>query len=160
MNKKCIICGVDFCKSPKAQKLCSRKCRSVFLRDNHLVGNKNVRWNGGRGITTQGYIEVVCPDGYSKNTRGRILEHRLVMEKTLGRKILRTEIVHHINHDKQDNRIENLELLNGQSDHMKEHKPTSETKQKISLSLRGRVFSNEHRSNLRLAALDRYSIKR
>lgn len=44
-------------------------------------------------------------------------EHRVVMEEALGRKLLRSEHVHHINHDGLDNRLENLELLN-HAEHM------------------------------------------
>lgn len=50
-----------------------------------------------------------------------VYEHRLVMELHIGRPLLSTEVVHHINHDRHDNRIENLELIASRSEHMKEH---------------------------------------
>ena len=128
------------------------KCNKGRIRfDFRKEGNP--RWNGGKGITSQGYIEVIT-DSPNKNARGRILEHRLIMEKYLGRYLKSGEIVHHINRDKKDNRIENLELISSHSEHLKtKHKPTEEQKNKISNSLKGRIFSEEHKRNLSKSAM-------
>jgi len=70
-------------------------------------------WKGGTGVR----------NGYRWVYVGKyelMQEHRYVMEKYLGRKLLKEEIIHHINRDKLDNRIENLEIVN-RSSHMKIH---------------------------------------
>jgi len=56
---------------------------------------------------SHGYV-VLCSNIWGEN-RGRY-EHRVLMEKHLGRKLTKTEIIHHRNGNGLDNRIENLEV--------------------------------------------------
>lgn len=80
------------------------------------LGNKNYNWKGGRKRVKKGnqyYIYRLVPNHPSvKNkTTNYIAEHRLVMEKYLGRILKPWEEVHHRNGIKDDNRLENLELV-------------------------------------------------
>ena len=79
----------------------------------------NGRWRGGRFIDPEGYVLIKRPDHPAARLSGYVLEHRLVMEAHLGRLLTPHEIVHHKNSNKSDNRLENLEILDGQSTHMK-----------------------------------------
>lgn len=60
-----------------------------------------------------GYVRVMMREHPMSSNKGYIPKHRLVMAEHLGRNLSRTESVHHRNGDKQDNRIENLELWIG-----------------------------------------------
>lgn len=65
-----------------------------------------------RGKTSKGFS--IKPRGYAEITRGEHkgrLQHRVVAEQKIGRKLLPNEVVHHINHQRSDNRPENLEVM-------------------------------------------------
>jgi hypothetical protein len=66
-----------------------------------------------------GYIDVYAPD-HPHARRGFVREHRLVVERILGRYLTRAEIVHHINGDRQDNRPTNLRVTT-RSKHARHH---------------------------------------
>ena len=84
-------------------------------------GHRNPAWKGGRTIRADGYILVYAPDHpHTRDRSGYVLEHRLVMEQTLGRLLLRGEIVHHINGKCDDNRPENLAVMSP-SEHIRHH---------------------------------------
>lgn len=85
-------------------------------------GPKSVKWKGGRHENNNGYILVMKPGHPHADRHGYVLEHRLVMEARLGHCLLPSEVVHHINGIKTDNRIENLHRYSSGGDHTGDHK--------------------------------------
>lgn len=91
-----------------------------------LKGEKNPAWKGGvtyrkrkGNYANQSIKYVRCPVEFISMARadGYVMEHRLVVAQALGRPLLRTEVVHHKNHDATDNRLANLELFASNRDH-------------------------------------------
>lgn len=124
MIKKCLTCGKEFSKKPSdsnkywsIKKYCSLVCSGTWYKKGQhpnretefmkgKIGKLSPFYKGGRNIGTNGYARILI-----EGTGKYALEHRLVMEKYLGRKLIKGEIIHHKNHNKVDNRIENLELM-------------------------------------------------
>lgn len=93
-----------------------------FIRG-HYVRNyraeQSPNWKGGRLTNRAGYVLVYAPQHpAAKAAKGYVLEHRLVMEQVLGRRLKRTEHVHHINGDPADNRPRNLIVLSKRDHHL------------------------------------------
>jgi len=78
---------------------------------NYKTGDKHCRWRGGRRKTGEGYIYVYMPNHPFAKDGKYMLEHRLIMEKIIGRYLEKDEIVHHKNGIKDDNHPGNLILM-------------------------------------------------
>jgi len=113
-NKICKICNKKISRSATHCGSCATK---IQIKD----ARNNPNWNGGRIISSNNYIYIHIPEHPFSNTLGYVAEHRLVMEKKLGRKLTSEEVVHHINEIRTDNRIENLLLFKSNSEHRKFH---------------------------------------
>lgn len=105
----CQHCGKVFVRrrpgaGPKAPRnlYCSNACRNAYVGAGATY----------RYIDGHGYVMLI-PPGSGPRSERRVLEHRAVMAAHLGRPLERTETVHHVNGDKTDNRIENLQLRSG-----------------------------------------------
>lgn len=124
-TKICKGCKEEFKTSVGRAKYCCRGCYfSSKNFKNHVVkigekGRRNRRCkyvrmdNGYRMIATKNH-----PKG--RNKQNYVYEHVLIMEKHIGRLLKNDEMVHHKNEIKNDNRIENLQLMK-KKDHYKFH---------------------------------------
>lgn len=127
---RCLVCGKDFI--PKQwtpsrigrTKYCSRACRCKALSVSSVAATKGKpgkmwsvetrckqeKWRGGRvlpplrTVSSRGYILV---RDLSRPSR-QVMEHRLIAEKVLGRKLRRNEVVHHIDLNPSNNAHSNL----------------------------------------------------
>lgn len=109
-NKRYVTPSV-FKLNKSGMKFCSINCKGKAMKE---------------GITNYGFIDEgkdkkINPYPRKQINGIRLKEHRRVMQEHLGRKLLPTELVHHINEDQTDNRIENLQIVSNEI-HGKIHK--------------------------------------
>lgn len=105
-------------KPQQVKKLLER--RGVEIRQWQAVaGPDHPNWKGGRVVDAAGYIQILKKDHpYAKKHTGYVQEHRLVMEAHLGRYLSPKEVVHHIDSNPQNNKIENLQVFASNAEHL------------------------------------------
>ena len=93
-----------------------RRRASVTLISARMRGESHPNWKG-HIKSSAGYVmrKVFSDNQFADmaDSGGYVMEHRLVMAESLGRSLTKLETVHHINGDKSDNRLENLQLRHG-----------------------------------------------
>lgn len=142
---KCEFCGATKTRKKRSDsksRFCSTRCAiksagAELLKTRDFAGKNNPAWKNGKTKMASGHMAI------NKNG-GKILEHRHIMEQHLGRKLTKTEVVHHKNGIKDDNRIENLEVMT-QSEHTKLHINKGDIKIDY---WTGRQFSKEHKKKI------------
>src|SRR3990167_5843056 len=104
----CLHCGKSLEGKPTRVKYCSHQCHALDRpkrgKVDEAIGTiKNAGY---------GYLKIkIGKEHLSADKKGWVLHHRYMMEQHLGRKLLKTEHIHHRNGNRADNRIENLELI-------------------------------------------------
>jgi endogenous inhibitor of DNA gyrase (YacG/DUF329 family) len=115
VTKVCPTCGTEFRKSPSqavriyCSKLCETKA-NIKRPLGRMYNGRNVKKDN------HGYVMIWEPSHPRKAFHGWQYEHRFLVEKSIGRMLEKSEHVHHINGVKDDNRLENLEIMDA-NDH-------------------------------------------
>lgn len=121
-------CRVDGCKKHSMSKrglgLCDTHYQRLYTTGSIQSetpisfarhGINHARWKGGEIINERGRVLVFSPNHpFPSSCKKYVYRYRLVMEKHLGRFLDPKEIVHHKNGIKDDDRIENLEVMTNQ----------------------------------------------
>jgi hypothetical protein len=104
------ICVMDECgKKHIAKGFCSTHYRSykAWLDKDRSYENRS---KINPSVDKEGYVLLYLPEHPNASVNGQYSQHRLVMEQTLGRYLVKGENVHHKNGVRNDNRPENLEV--------------------------------------------------
>ncbi len=142
-------CARIFGSTPKQIHRACKRLGILCQRTGPRSGPGHPDWKGGRIVDKDGYILVYSPEHSTRKHTRHVLEHRLVMARHLGRELLPSEVVHHRNGNKQDNRIENLEVFETNGEHLKAtlrgkpHNVSPEGRERIRAAVRARNASRK-----------------
>lgn len=124
-EKKTVARACEHCDAPfTARKsavargharFCSRVCAGRKVNAKYLLigarGETNPNWRGGITKSSRGYWYVQDPDHPRANKEGYVKRANLVIEAQVGRYLCIGEVVHHVDHDRSNDALENLQLM-------------------------------------------------
>jgi hypothetical protein len=112
IERNCDRCGVAY----KAYRSKNAQCESRFC--SHMCYGLHKR----RPFYIKNGYKLVYKEGHPRaDNRGRVRLHLLVMEEKIGRPVLKTESVHHIDGNKLNNHPNNLEMFSSHREHLLHH---------------------------------------
>lgn len=136
IDRRCVECGKVFRPWRESGRYCSTPCARK-KNGGHNKKDGPIWWKDAKGYIV-GLVWV-----HSK--RRQVRQHRWIMERVIGRPLASHENVHHINGDKTDNRIENLEIMHhGQHSTLHNKSRVHKKGYKMNLSQEERERRSEH----------------
>lgn len=129
-----------FTDKERLQRSMARKGRRLSEQQRRKLSEiKSCCYNGlnGYGHTKEqnkGYVLAYAPKHPHAHSDGYVMLHTVIMERAIGRYLHDDEVVHHINHDRKDNRLENLQLMN-KKEHRSMHMRERHEKRRNDLSI-------------------------
>lgn len=119
----CIVCSTEFYSKNITPKFCSKKCKYFSGHTKETIEKikekRALQIFNTRPINRSGYIYIKTWDHPFCGKQGYVAEHRLIMEKHIGRFLEPEETIHHIDGNKTNNSIDNLELFATRGEHTK-----------------------------------------
>ena len=116
----CRSCAFTGSRHPMYGKIHNRltKYKMSIAKKGKYLGKDSPSWKGGRRLNDSGYVMIYMPNHPNRDkTTNYIREHRIVVEGYIGRYLLTTEDVHHIDGNKENNVIDNLMVFRSKSSH-------------------------------------------
>lgn len=123
---KCSRCDVMVMSYPyRAATVCCNSCRHAVQSANGKRRTEGQAPPAGtvkvRKFRTASYRMVYRPEHPDAPKNGWMMEHRLIMEGVLGRRLTPSEVVHHVDHNSLNNDPANLMLCESRGAHLAEH---------------------------------------
>lgn len=129
-NVTCDLCSAPMYRRPSTLalnkgKYCSTACRNKVhphtgkrTVPDSMRGENNPSWKGGSYIEPEkGYRLIRIPNHHRARANGYVLEHIVVAERILGRRLKPNEEVHHRDHDRANNEPDNLRIYDSHLEH-------------------------------------------